>query len=234
MSRAPAAPHPDRKRGSKGKSAPAASRRSRGGDTRWRGNTRSLGNTGRPGEDSGRGGYCGRQAGNALGSGTGAITAEFAVALPAVLLLLALLLSGAAAGVTQLRLEEAAHAGARALARGDDPAAVEGIVRTLAGTSATASVAADGDWLSVTVSDRVGGPMGATVPWTLTAKAATRSETPVASGAAGSGLTSHVAWQVHALPHLVLSTKGTRLRPPEQPPPAFIPEAPTELMKVSA
>jgi Flp pilus assembly protein TadG len=109
------------------------------------------------------------------------VTAEFAVALPAVLLLLAFLLAGAAAGVTQIRLEEAARAGARALARGEDPAAVEGIVRTLAGTSATASVTADGEWLSVTVADGVAGPLGATVPWTLTAKATTRSETPAAA-----------------------------------------------------
>ena len=126
-----------------------------------------------------------------LGNARGAVTAEFAVALPAVLLLLALLLSGAAAGVTQLRLEEAAHAGARALARGEDPAAVEGIVRTMAGASATASVTADGEWLSVTVADRVGGPMGATVPWTLTARATARSETPAASGRALPGM----AWR---------------------------------------
>ncbi|HEY8753778.1 MAG TPA: TadE family type IV pilus minor pilin [Arthrobacter sp.] len=110
------------------------------------------------------------------------MTAEFAVALPAVLLLLALLLAGAASGVTQLRLEEAARAGARALARGEDPAAVQGIVRTLAGTSATASVTAEGEWLSVTVADRVGGPLGATVPWTLLAKATTRSETSASRG----------------------------------------------------
>lgn len=116
------------------------------------------------------------------GNAHGAVTAEFAVALPAVLLLLALLLAGASAGVTQLRLEEAARAGARALARGEDPSAVQGIVRTLAGTSATASVAADGEWLSVTVADGVGGPLGATVPWTLTATATTRGETPAASG----------------------------------------------------
>jgi Flp pilus assembly protein TadG len=44
----------------------------------------------------------------------GAVTAEFAVALPAVLLLLGMLLAGSAAGLTQLRLEEAARAGARA------------------------------------------------------------------------------------------------------------------------
>lgn len=124
-------------------------------------------------------GHGSREPGNAQG----AVTAEFAVALPAVLLLLAMLLAGAASGVTQLRLEEAARAGARALARGEDPAAVEGIVRTLAGMSATASVTADGEWLSVTVADRVGGPFGATVPWTLAAKATTRSETPAASSA---------------------------------------------------
>ena len=54
-------------------------------------------------------------------SSRGAVTAEFAVALPAVLLLLGLLLAGSAAGVTQLRLEEAAArlVGARLLLRED-------------------------------------------------------------------------------------------------------------------
>jgi Flp pilus assembly protein TadG len=124
----------------------------------------------------------------------GAVTAEFAVALPAVLLLLAMLLTGAAAGVTQLRLEEGARAGARALARGDDSAAVERIVRTLSGASASAAVAAEGEWLSVTVTDRVGGPLGSSIPWTLTARASTRSETMAAgpipaavAAAAGAG-----------------------------------------------
>jgi hypothetical protein len=127
------------------------------------------------------------------GSARGAVTAEFAVALPAVLGLLAILLAGAAAGVTQLRIEEGARAGARALARGEDPGAVERTVRTLAGGSAAASVAADGEWFSITVTDRVSGPLGASIPWTLTARASTRSEAPgtgTASGAGnGSGLT---------------------------------------------
>jgi Flp pilus assembly protein TadG len=133
----------------------------------------------------------------------GAVTAEFAVALPAVLLLLALLLSGAAAGVTQLRLEKAAHAGARALARGEDTAAVEVIVRTMAGASATASVTVDGEWLSVTVTDRAGGPAGATVPWTLTARATARSETPAASGTALPGLPFHQVSPADASPALL-------------------------------
>jgi hypothetical protein len=158
----------------------------------------------------------------------GAVTAEFAVALPAVMLLLALLLSGAAAGVTQLRLEEAAHAGARALARGEDPAAVKGIVRTLAGRSATASVAADGEWLSVTVADRVGGPMGATVPWTLSARATTRSETPEASGVAFKGIALHsAAFHGTALhrepPRQELPRQSPHRKSPPRLPPLLVP-----------
>ena len=116
------------------------------------------------------------------GNARGAVTAEFAVALPAVLLLLALLLAGAAAGATQLRLEEAALAGARALARGESQASAQAIVSRLAGASATAAIAADGEWVSVTVADRVPGPLGSTVPWTLTAQASTRSEAAGAHG----------------------------------------------------
>ena len=116
------------------------------------------------------------------GKDRGAVTAEFAVALPAVLLLLALLLAGSAAGITQLRLEEAARAGARALARGEDAGAVDGIVRQLAGASASSSIVADGAWLSVTVSGRVSGPVGSMVPWTLSARATARGETAESAG----------------------------------------------------
>lgn len=122
--------------------------------------------------------------GGGAGTCRGAVTAEFAVALPAVLLLLALLLAGSAAGVTQLRLEEAARAGARALARGEDAAAVEMIVRRLAGASAASAVASDGGWLSVTVSGKVPGAVGSLLPWTLTARAWTRGETSGPSAAA--------------------------------------------------
>ena len=115
----------------------------------------------------------------------GAVTAEFAVALPAVLLLLALLLAGSAAGVTQLRLEEAARAGARALARGENAAAVDVIVRRLAGSTAASAVASDGGWLSVTVSGRVPGAVGSLLPWTLSARAWVRGESSGPSAAAG-------------------------------------------------
>ncbi|MHC6222168.1 TadE family type IV pilus minor pilin [Arthrobacter sp. MMS24-S77] len=113
----------------------------------------------------------------------GAVTAEFAVVLPAVLLLLALLLAGSAAGITQLRLEEAARAGARALARGDGNSAVDGIVRRLAGDAASAVVSEDGEWIKVTVSAPVAGPLGSLIPWRLSAAALARGETPRGSAA---------------------------------------------------
>jgi Flp pilus assembly protein TadG len=120
----------------------------------------------------------------------GAVTAEFAVALPAVLLVLGLLLAGSAAGLTQLRLEEAARAGARALARGEDPAAVGGIVRRLAGESARASVASDAGWLTVTVSGPVHGAAAPLVPWILTARAWARAESTDAPAGAVVGTPS--------------------------------------------
>ncbi|MFH5878632.1 TadE family type IV pilus minor pilin [Arthrobacter sp. NA-172] len=92
-------------------------------------------------------------------------------------------LAGSAAGITQLRLEEAARAAARALARGDGNAAVDGIVRKMAGDAASAAVSEDGEWIRVTVSARVVGPMGSLIPWSLSAAASARGETPRASAA---------------------------------------------------
>lgn len=116
------------------------------------------------------------------GSCNGAVTAEFAVALPAVILLLALLLAGSAGGVTQLRLEEAARAGARALARGDSAASVDVIVRKLAGQTAGSAVVVDGEWIGVTVSGPAPGTLGSLLPWTLSASSWARRESAQAAG----------------------------------------------------
>lgn len=105
------------------------------------------------------------------------------MALPAVLLLVALLFAGSAAGITQLRLEEAARACARALARGDGRSAVDGIVRRLAGDAAVAVVSEDGEWIEVAVSAPVAGPLGSLIPWRLSATASARGEAPRASAA---------------------------------------------------
>ncbi|MGP0224663.1 TadE family type IV pilus minor pilin [Paenarthrobacter sp. NCHU4564] len=115
----------------------------------------------------------------------GAVTAEFAVALPAVVLLLAFLLTGGAAGITQFRLEEAARAGARALARGDSTDQAQSIVRRLAGDTATAVVGVSDGWVTVTASAAPGGALGHMIPWTLTATATALTEN--APEPAGSG-----------------------------------------------
>lgn len=55
----------------------------------------------------------------------GSITAEFAIALPAVIAVLALCLSGVQVAGQQLRLQDAAAVAARAAARGDGTAVVQ-------------------------------------------------------------------------------------------------------------
>lgn len=81
----------------------------------------------------------------------GSVTAELAVALPAVVVLLVTVLVLAAAATTQLRCADAARAGARSAALGEDPAAVSAVVTRLAGERAEVDVVSDGTWVTVTV-----------------------------------------------------------------------------------
>ncbi len=62
--------------------------------------------------------------GRAIGSDSGSAAAEFAIALPAVLLVLATMLGGVQLGTLQLRMQDAAADAARALGRGDSAAAL--------------------------------------------------------------------------------------------------------------
>ena len=111
----------------------------------------------------------------------GSVTAEFAVVLPAVTALLAILLFGVSAGMLQLRLEEGARAGARALARGDSSAQVVAIVSRVAGEKASVSLGNSDGYATVSVSGHAGGVLSDLVPWVQTAQASSRTET----GAAG-------------------------------------------------
>ena len=58
----------------------------------------------------------------------GVITAEFAVALPAVTVVLALCLGAASTGIAQLKVEESARTAARAAARGDSEVQIRSAV----------------------------------------------------------------------------------------------------------
>lgn len=87
----------------------------------------------------------------------GAVTAETAVALPAVVLVLAVVLTTGSAGVARLRCLDAARAAARVAAIGEADAGVAAVAERVAGGGATASVHRDGTWVEVTVTRSVPG-----------------------------------------------------------------------------
>lgn len=86
----------------------------------------------------------------------GSVTAEFAVLLPVVALLLGVVAALAACAGTQLRCADAARAGARVAAIGEDDAAVAAVARRVAGDGARAAVGRDDPWVVVTVEATVG------------------------------------------------------------------------------
>ncbi|WP_394940029.1 TadE family type IV pilus minor pilin [Psychromicrobium sp. YIM B11713] len=106
----------------------------------------------------------------------GSITAELAVLMPAVTLLFAMIVFGAQLGLLQLRLDDAARAGARQAARGEDSAAVSTAVRTIAGERTMVAISESGGFTTVTVSSPVQGPFSGLIDWRLSAQASARAE----------------------------------------------------------
>ncbi|WP_372697167.1 TadE family type IV pilus minor pilin [Arthrobacter sp. JSM 101049] len=107
----------------------------------------------------------------------GSSTAEFAVLLPAVAALMALVLGAGVCGMTQVRLEQAARATAREIARGEPTASAVQAGQRLAGEDARFRVGAAGTYRRVEVSIPI------TLPWfggpellVLTARAEARPE----------------------------------------------------------
>ncbi|MGO3023695.1 MAG: TadE family type IV pilus minor pilin [Brevibacterium sp.] len=82
---------------------------------------------------------------------SGTATAEFAVVMPAVVLLIVLLTGAAAVGFSQLRAFDAARSAAREIARGEPRAAVVSEAKKHAGESSSVGVRADGGYSVVTV-----------------------------------------------------------------------------------
>ena len=110
------------------------------------------------------------------------VTAETAVVLPVLLLVLAAAVAAVTVVGAQLRCVDAAREGARAAARGDDAAAVAEVVRRAAPDGAVASTAVDGDDVRVSVTAEVA-PLGP-VPWRVevSAEAVARLEPGAAGG----------------------------------------------------
>ena len=87
------------------------------------------------------------------------MTAEVAVAFPAVIALLAVVLAAAALALSQLRIEEAARAGAREFMRGESAATVEATVHRIAGEDADFTIQRGGSYNTVTVTTTVDVPV---------------------------------------------------------------------------
>ena len=106
------------------------------------------------------------------------MTAEFAVALPGVVLVLGLVIAVSQVSLAQLRCVDAARAAAREAARGETSAAVQAAAAGIAPSGARISVGRSASAVSVTIA--------ATVPLTglgpsvaVVARASARSEAAV-------------------------------------------------------
>ncbi|WP_313987249.1 TadE family type IV pilus minor pilin [uncultured Rothia sp.] len=116
----------------------------------------------------------------------GVITAEFAVALPAVMVVLALCLGAASTGVAQLKVEESARTAARAAARGDSEVQIRSAVSRIdPAQSVQISVSPDSAvdagegrarQVHVRVSRPAPGVIGSATGWVLRADAHARVE----------------------------------------------------------
>lgn len=90
----------------------------------------------------------------------GAVTAEAAVVLPVMVLLALALGSLVALGVSQVRVVDAAREAARAIARGEDPAAAVDLGRKVAPAGAEFDVTTEDGRVHVFVTAEVQGPGG--------------------------------------------------------------------------
>ncbi|RYV49380.1 TadE family type IV pilus minor pilin [Pengzhenrongella frigida] len=106
----------------------------------------------------------------------GSVTVELALALPAVALLLVAVLVLGSAAVGQLRCADAARAGARAAALGEEPAQIAATARRVAGPGAAVGVDLNGEWVTVTVSRGVVAGPFSSAPLRAQASAVARVE----------------------------------------------------------
>ena len=107
------------------------------------------------------------------------VTAELAVAIPAVVLVLAMCLAGVTAGIDQIRCVDAARLAARSAARGDTSDAVRAAALSAAPAGASVAVTAGSTIVTVTVEARSGGWGGVLPSWGLVAHATAPREAAI-------------------------------------------------------
>lgn len=101
----------------------------------------------------------------------GMVTAELAVAIPVVVLVLAFCAAGISAGIDQIRCIDAARAAARSAARGDSASVSHQLALRAAPPGAGVEIHRDGGEVRVAVTARAGGLGGLVAGWQLHAEA---------------------------------------------------------------
>ncbi|MGO1316847.1 MAG: TadE family type IV pilus minor pilin [Cellulomonadaceae bacterium] len=99
------------------------------------------------------------------------MTAELAVALPAVVLVLLAVLAVAAAGTARVHTADAARAAARVAALGEGHDEIRRVARAVAGADVEVSIGHDPPWVTVTVRRQVAAHWLSVVPWSVAATA---------------------------------------------------------------
>jgi hypothetical protein len=112
----------------------------------------------------------------------GTVTAEIAVALPALVVLVMAAVTAVAVATAQLRCIDAAREAARAAARGEQEAAVRDLAMQAAPDQSGVTVTAAGDRVSVTVSKKVGLLSGRGPSITVMGRAVAASEPGTGGG----------------------------------------------------
>lgn len=101
----------------------------------------------------------------------GSVTAEFAVILPVVVLVIAMFVNVIVIGMHQSNLHQAAAVAARQLARGEAPREINASVTSMTTTTTSVATSASGQWASVELTSPVPGPLGFIPSIELTAQA---------------------------------------------------------------
>jgi len=119
----------------------------------------------------------------------GVVTAEMAVALPALVLVTILLVWSVAVAGAHIRAADAAREAARSMARGDAPSDARSVVARTGPAGASVTIGGDVDVVTATVRARVGAPgaLASLVPAasvTATATAWREPHVPLAPGGA--------------------------------------------------
>lgn len=111
----------------------------------------------------------------------GSATAETAIALPVVVIVLLAIGFAASAGLAQLRCADAARVAARSIAIGASTQEASSHAMTSAGGEASVTASLDGEWVTITVTRTLSTPWGSTL--SVSATSVARREPGVAANA---------------------------------------------------